>query len=76
MSIPTPPAPAMSANVRALLYGALGWIGVLLFLAFVGYSAAPDTSPPQWLNIANAVTNGANLVFFVAKDNTPGQHRK
>lgn len=73
MSIPTPPAPSMSPKVRALLYGALGWIGVILFLIWLGFAANPDTGIPQWLNTANAVVNGANLVFFVAKDNTPGQ---
>jgi hypothetical protein len=71
MSIPTPATPAMSPKVRAFLYGALGWIGVLAFLAFLGYAAIPNAEIPSWLNVANAVINGANLVFFVAKDNTP-----
>jgi cobalamin biosynthesis protein CobD/CbiB len=76
MSIPTPPAPAMTPKVRAFLYGTLGWLGVLAFLVFLGYAAAPETEIPTWLGIVNAVLNGANLVFFVAKDNTPGQgHR-
>jgi hypothetical protein len=61
----------MSPKVRAFLYGALGWLGVAAFLAFVGYAAVPDADVPSWLNVANAVLNGANLVFFVAKDNTP-----
>lgn len=69
MSIPTPATPTMSPKVRAFLYGALGWLGVLAFLAFVGYGAVPDHGVPSWLNVVNAVLNGANLVFFVAKNN-------
>lgn len=69
MSIPTPATPPMTPRFREFLYGALGWVGVLAFLAFVGYAAVPDAEIPSWLNIANAVINGANLVFFVAKNN-------
>lgn len=71
MSIPTPPAPSMSPKVRAFLYGSLGWLGVAAFLAFIGYGAIPGADVPTWLNVTNAVLNGANIVFFVAKDNTP-----
>lgn len=75
MSIPTPPAPPMTPKVRAFLYGALGWLGVAAFLAFVAVAAIPNADVPVWLNVANAIINGANVVFFVAKDNTPGQNR-
>lgn len=74
MSIPTPSTPAMSPKVRALVYAVLGWLGVIAFLLFVAFAAIPGADVPVWLNVGNAVLNGSGLVFFVAKDNTPGQN--
>lgn len=72
MSIPTPPAPYMPPKLRGFLYALLGWLGVLAFLAFVVVGAIPGADVPVWLNVVNAALNGANLVFFAAKANTPG----
>lgn len=69
MSIPTPPAPPISPKVRSLLYAVLGWLGVAAFLVFIGYGAVPGAGIPTWLSVVNAVLNGANIVFFVAKAN-------
>lgn len=71
MSIPTPPAPYIPPRVRGALYGLLGWAGVLVFLVTAAVAVIPGADVPVWLNVINAVTNALNVVFFVAKDNTP-----